>query len=166
MMLWTRQGHPSLETATQAMVLIGQSGIRGPVAMKFKPLPPAAQVRGAYVCETYVMSYQAHNAKLMEKVRCKTLKPMDFCMLYALQEYADIRTGRIHVGTLQLERDLGWVRSLVTRSIKRLRDEYLIAEGESYGCYFFMFNPDYFHVGGPELRDERMETFMSYLPKA
>ena len=115
------------------------------------------------VCEweEFTMLIHGEVRKLWPLVRERRLKPLDLCVVQYLASHMDIRTGRIEVRTKDIGEELGLSARLLTPSLKRLRDEHLLAKGLKGTGYYWMLNPHVWHVGGSRTQGKRISAFHS-----
>lgn len=109
--------------------------------------------------EDFTMLIHGEMRKLWPLVRERRLMPLDLCVVQYLASHMDIRTGRIEVRTKDIGDDLGVCARLLTPSLKRLREECLLAKGLKGTGYYWMLNPHVWHVGGQRTHGKRVAAF-------
>lgn len=113
--------------------------------------------------EHFSMFIQSEARKLWPMVRKRVLKPMDLCVVDYLCSHMDIKTGRIEVRTKDIGEDLGLTDSHLTQSMKRLRQEMLLAKGLKGTGYYWMLNPYFWSVGRREVQGKRVAAFQGLI---
>lgn len=109
------------------------------------------------------MTFMGQYQKLMPLLKARVLKPMDFAVMGYLQSHMEVKTGRIERRTKDVIEETGLSETYVAMSLKRLRQQKLLAKGLRGTGYYWMLDPTIWHVGGPRLFEQRVEQFAKLL---
>jgi hypothetical protein len=104
-----------------------------------------------------------------EAVAAKRLQPRDSLVLFAVMAKVNWRSGRASVTTRALASSLGMKESNCCQSIRRLRDEGLLARGvdRDSGNAYFLLNPRLGWVGSTQRRGHLYKLWdeLTHIPK-
>jgi DNA-binding MarR family transcriptional regulator len=91
----------------------------------------------------------------------KRLEPRDLAVLLILLGHMNWRSGRVNITQKALAQQINVSSSNVCMSIKRLRQEQLIARAvdKSSGNRYFLINPRLASVGSPQRRGHLFQQF-------
>ena len=120
---------------------------------------PSAMKSNYTQAEHFAMFIQEEGRKLWPLVKQRALKPMDLCVVDYLCSHMEVKTGRIERRTMDIAKDLGLTDSHLTQSMKRLKQEHLLAKGLKGTGYYWMLNPYFWSVGRRELQGKRVAAF-------